>query len=142
MQGYTVMVDEALSAAGSPPTHVFIQAGVGGLAAAVAGHLAAVLEESRPEIIVVEPSRAACVLPEARRRGRAIKIVHGEPTVMAVLECYEPSLVAWRVLSRFADCLHDRRRTGRRERDAHSPIRQMAIPPSSRVRAAAPDWPA
>lgn len=102
MQGYTVMVDEALSAAGAPPTHVFIQAGVGGLAAAVAGHLAAVLEESRPEIIIVEPSRAACVLRSAQA-GRAIKIAHGEPTVMAMLECYEPSLVAWRVLSCFAD---------------------------------------
>jgi diaminopropionate ammonia-lyase len=102
MQGYTVMVDEALSAAGPPPTHVFIQAGVGGLAAAVAGHLAAVLDESRPKIIVVEPSRAACVLLSAQA-GHPIKIAHGKPTLMAMLECYEPSLVAWRVLSRFAD---------------------------------------
>jgi diaminopropionate ammonia-lyase len=102
MQGYTVMVDEALTAAGQPPTHVFIQAGVGGLAAAVAGHLAAVLGDRRPKFIVVEPERAACVL-QSVQAGQPIKIAHGEPTVMAMLECYEPSLVAWRVLQRCAD---------------------------------------
>ena len=32
-----------------------------------------------------------------------MKIAHGEPTVMAMLECYEPSPLAWRVLSRVAD---------------------------------------
>jgi diaminopropionate ammonia-lyase len=102
MQGYTVMVDEALAAAGQAPTHVFIQAGVGGLAAAVAGHLAAVLGDRRSKFIVVEPERAACVLQSAQA-GRPIKIAHGEPTVMAMLECYEPSFVAWRVLQRCAD---------------------------------------
>jgi diaminopropionate ammonia-lyase len=102
MQGYTVMVDEALSAIGPPPTHVLIQAGVGGLAAAVAGHLAAVLGNRRPKFIVVEPERAACVLKSVQA-GRPIRIEHEEPTVMAMLECYEPSLVAWRVLQRCAD---------------------------------------
>jgi diaminopropionate ammonia-lyase len=35
--------------------------------------------------------------------GRPVKMEQGEPTVMAMLECYEPSLVAWRVRSRVAD---------------------------------------
>nr|WP_280517137.1 pyridoxal-phosphate dependent enzyme [Microvirga massiliensis] len=41
----------------------------------------------------------------ARRTFRAspVKIAPGAPTVMAMLECYEPSRVAWRVLSRVAD---------------------------------------
>jgi diaminopropionate ammonia-lyase len=102
MQGYTVMVDEVLVAMRTAPTHVFIQAGVGGLAAAVAGHLATVLGNRRPKFIVVEPARAACVLKSAQA-GRPIKIAHGDSTVMAMLECYEPSLVAWRVLQRCAD---------------------------------------
>ena len=34
---------------------------------------------------------------------RSEKFEQGEPTVMAMLECYEPSLIAWRVLSRVAD---------------------------------------
>jgi diaminopropionate ammonia-lyase len=102
MQGYTVMVREALDAMGRRPTHVFVQAGVGGLAAAVAGHLADVYGEARPTVVVVEPARAACVYASAQE-GRAVRIPAGEPTVMAMLECYEPSLVAWRILSRAAD---------------------------------------
>ena len=49
MQGYTAIVREALRALAAPPTHVFVQAGVGGVAAALAGHLALVLgERARP----------------------------------------------------------------------------------------------
>ncbi|MEZ0168704.1 diaminopropionate ammonia-lyase [Microvirga sp. TS319] len=102
MQGYTAMVREALRQLPEPPTHVFVQAGVGGVAAAVAGHFALALGERRPTFVVVEPARAACLF-ETARAGHPVKIEHGEPTVMAMLECYEPSLVAWRVLSRVAD---------------------------------------
>lgn len=102
MQGYTVMVREALRQLPAPPTHVFVQAGVGGVAAAVAGYLSLALGEERPTFVVVDPSRAACLF-ESARAGRPVKVAHGEPTVMAMLECYEPSLIAWRVLSRVAD---------------------------------------
>jgi diaminopropionate ammonia-lyase len=102
MQGYTAMVREALHQLSEPPTHVFVQAGVGGVAAAVAGHLALVLGEHRPVVVVVEPARAAC-LYETARAGHPVRIAHAEPTVMAMLECYEPSRVAWRILARVAD---------------------------------------
>ncbi len=102
MQGYAATVREALRDLAEPPTHVFMQAGVGGLAAAVAGHLALVLKDARPTFVVVEPSRSACLAASARV-GHAIKVEPGERTVMAMLECYEPSPVAWRVLSRVAD---------------------------------------
>lgn len=102
MQGYTVMLREILRDLPEPPTHVFIQAGVGGLAAAVAAHFAIVFGPRRPFLTVVEPARAAC-LYESARLGRPVKIDHGEATVMAMLECYEPSLVAWRILSRAGD---------------------------------------
>jgi diaminopropionate ammonia-lyase len=102
MQGYTAIVREALRQLPQPPTHVFVQAGVGGIAAAVAGHLAIVLGDTRPTFIVVEPARAACVVAAAQA-GRVVKVAHGEPTVMAMLECYEASPVAWRVLARVAD---------------------------------------
>jgi diaminopropionate ammonia-lyase len=102
MQGYTAMVPEALRQLPEPPTHVFVQAGVGGVAAAVAAHLAIMLGDRRPTFVVVEPARAACLF-ETARAGRPVKIAHEEPTVMAMLECYEPSRVAWRVLSRVAD---------------------------------------
>jgi len=102
MQGYTAIVSEALRQMPEPPTHFFIQAGVGGVAAALAGHFAVVLGKARPTVVVVEPERAACVY-EAARIGRRVKIEQREPTVMAMLECYESSLVAWRILARVGD---------------------------------------
>jgi diaminopropionate ammonia-lyase len=102
MQGYTAIVREALRALDAPPTHVFVQAGVGGIAAALAAHFAIVLGDKRPIFVVVDPARAACIF-ETARAGHPVKIPHGEPTVMAMLECYDPSPVAWRVLARVAD---------------------------------------
>lgn len=102
MQGYTVIVREALRQLAEPPTHVFVQAGVGGIAAAVAAHLSLVLGETRPAFVVVDPARAACVF-ESAKAGRPVTIPHGPPTVMAMLECDTPSPLAWRVLARAAD---------------------------------------
>ncbi|RVC20454.1 diaminopropionate ammonia-lyase, partial [Mesorhizobium sp. M7A.F.Ca.CA.004.04.2.1] len=102
MQGYTAIVREALRQFPRTPTHVFVQAGVGGIAAALAGHLAIVLGDARPTFIVVEPARAACVFAAAQA-GHPVKVAHCRPTVMAMLECYEVSPVAWRVLARAAD---------------------------------------
>ncbi len=122
MQGYTALVREALKQMPQPPTHVFIQSGVGGIAAAVAGHLAIVLGAQRPVFTVVDPARAACLF-ETARAGHPVTIAHGEPTVMAMLECYEPSLVAWRILSRTADAFMTVD-----EEDAISIMRQLANP--------------
>jgi diaminopropionate ammonia-lyase len=102
MQGYLAMAHEVLAALDAPPTHVFLQAGCGGLAAAVAGHLALVLGSGRPRIVIAEPARAACLF-ESNRQGRRLEIPPTEPTVMSMLECYEPSLAAWEVLERVAD---------------------------------------
>ncbi|WJR77885.1 diaminopropionate ammonia-lyase [Bradyrhizobium sp. NP1] len=102
MQGYTAMLNEILRDLREPPTHVLIQAGVGGLAAAAAGFFDIVYGKKRPKFVVVEPDRADCLYQSAVA-GKPIKIAHQEPTIMAMLECYEPSLVAWRILSRKAD---------------------------------------
>ena len=101
MQGYTAIVREVLAELPEPPTHVFLQAGVGGFAAAVAGHMAVVLGPRRPHVTVVDPARAACFYASARA-GRPVKVAEAEPTVMAMLECYEPSRVAFRILERVA----------------------------------------
>jgi len=107
MQGYTAIAREGLAQmqarfGGERPTHVFVQAGVGGIAAALAAQMQTSLSEERPFFTVVEPSRAACIF-EAAKRGKPGKIPHGAPTVMAMLECYEPSPLALRVLYRAAD---------------------------------------
>ncbi|WP_354202426.1 diaminopropionate ammonia-lyase [Bradyrhizobium sp. JR4.1] len=102
MQGYTALLSEALRQLPEPPTHVFVQAGVGGIAAAIAGRFSVLLGDNRPFFTVVDPSRAACLF-ESARAGYPVKVAHRQTTVMAMLECYEPSLIAWRILSRAAD---------------------------------------
>jgi diaminopropionate ammonia-lyase len=102
MQGYTAIAREALAQMPAQPSHVFVQAGVGGIAAALAAQMQTRFGDERPFFTVVEPSRAACVF-EAARQGRPVKIAHGAPTVMAMLECYDPSPLALRVLYRAAD---------------------------------------
>lgn len=101
-QGYTAMVREAVADLPSVPTHAFVQAGVGGLAAAVAGHLSLTYARAKPQIVVVEASRAAC-LYESVSAGRPVAVKSEAPTIMAMLDCQEPSLIAWQVLERAAE---------------------------------------
>jgi len=99
MQGYTIMAQEALEQlpAGELPTHVFVQGGVGGVAAAVAAHLWESLGERRPRVVVVEPDRAACI-SESVRSGRLTAVYGDLDTLMAGLACGEVSVLAWDIL--------------------------------------------
>ncbi|HEX2492304.1 MAG TPA: diaminopropionate ammonia-lyase [Steroidobacter sp.] len=106
MQGYTVMLREILEqlreSGEAAPTHVFVQAGVGGLAAAVVAHLWEELGAAAPIFVIVEPERAACLFASAEA-GRPTA-VHGElDTIMAGLACGEVSEVAWRILAAASD---------------------------------------
>lgn len=94
MQGYAVMVAEALGALEAPPTHVFIQGGVGGLAAAVIAHLWETYGADTPSVVVVEPDKAAC-LYESARAGKPTAVAGDLDTVMAGMACGEPSVIAW-----------------------------------------------
>ncbi|MCP4971201.1 MAG: diaminopropionate ammonia-lyase [Arcobacter sp.] len=97
MQGYTVMVDEALNQMDEKPTHVFLQGGVGGMAAAVASFILETYEEESPIFVMIEPTNADCLLQSAKN-GEAT-VVHGDlDTVMAGLSCGEVSLLAWQIL--------------------------------------------
>ncbi|MGA9597565.1 MAG: diaminopropionate ammonia-lyase [Acidimicrobiia bacterium] len=103
MQGYTTMLTEAqeqLAGTGIvKPTHVFVQAGVGALAAATAGFYSSRFGEERPTTIVVEPSEARCLYHSAKIGDGNPHDVEGElQTIMAGLACGEPSPIAWDVL--------------------------------------------
>jgi diaminopropionate ammonia-lyase len=102
MEGYLVMAGEAAEQVGQIPTHVFVQAGVGGLAAAVCSHFRERWGGAAPRFAVVEPEGAAALFASAGagRPQRAPGEVH---TIMAGLECGEVSPIAWRVLDRGAD---------------------------------------
>ena len=99
MQGYRIMADEAADRwTGPPPTHVFVQGGVGGAAAAVSVHMRQRFRPA-PRLIVVEPDRAACLLASAE--NGVLTAIDGDlDTVMAGLACGEPSMLAWEELSR------------------------------------------
>jgi diaminopropionate ammonia-lyase len=104
MQGYGVMVLELLEqlAQGGLPTHVFLQGGVGGLAAGIAGVFADVQVRRRPTFIVVEPDTAACLM-ESALRFEAAKVGGDLRTKMQMLATGEASAAAWPVLERRID---------------------------------------
>ena len=104
MQGYTVMVREAVAQipAGTLPSHVLLQAGVGGLAAAVTAHLWETLGPDRPRVVVVEPHEADCLLESALAMRPAAS--RGSLfTSMECLACRNPSTLAWSILKDGAD---------------------------------------
>ena len=104
-QGYGVMCDEIdrlLDAAGAAPSHVFVQAGVGGLAAAVIAGLAARRGADRPLGVCVEPE-AAPALFGSMRAGRAVRAADAGGTAMEMLDCYQPSALAFEALTASAD---------------------------------------
>ncbi len=101
MQGYALLALEA-EAQGARPTHVFVQGGVGGIAAAVLSHFWEALGAARPVLIVVEPENAACLF-ESARHGRPTVVGGALDTIMAGLACGEASPLAWRLLETGAD---------------------------------------
>jgi diaminopropionate ammonia-lyase len=100
MRGYTLLVAEALEQLpyDGPPTHLFLQAGVGGMAAATVAQLWQVFGTSRPRVVLVEPKTAACwyLSLEAGRLVTAPGELH---SIMAGLACGEVSQLAWMVLA-------------------------------------------
>ncbi len=102
MHGYGLMAGEIVDAFGdSPPTHLFVQAGVGGLAAALAATFWLAWGPRRPRVIVVEPRTADCHLQSALA-GRPVVVGGSLETIMAGLACGEVSPLAWQVLSQAA----------------------------------------
>jgi diaminopropionate ammonia-lyase len=101
MQGYRLMADEVAEQwAGAPPTHVFMQGGVGGAAAAVSVQMRA-RYALPPGLVVVEPDHAACLLASAEL-GTLTTVPGALDTIMAGLACGEPSVLAWAELERGA----------------------------------------
>lgn len=108
MQGYTTLVAEAqeqLAGQGlTAPTHVFVQAGVGALAASVMGYYQQLFGANRPRTVVIEPDKAACLLLSAKQKDGIPHHFEGElETIMAGLACGDPSPIAWKVLRGCAD---------------------------------------
>ncbi len=98
MHGYGVMAVEIARQLDVPPTHVFAQAGVGALAAAVCAYFWLLWGARRPRFAVVEPTHADCVY-QSLAAGRRVAVAGELDTVMAGLACGEVSELAWEILS-------------------------------------------
>jgi len=97
MAGYTVMMKEIVDQIyQNKISHIILQAGVGGMAGAMIAGVARYLK-NLPEIIVVEPDSAACVL-ESIKSGKIEKIDIKRESLMGGMSCGEVSLVPWEIL--------------------------------------------
>lgn len=99
MQGYLTMALEADEQMVAPPTHIFLQAGVGSMAAAVAAYFKQAHPQNPPKIILVEPMAADCFFRSAAN-GEIMAVTGEMRTMMAGLACGEPSPIAWDILKR------------------------------------------
>lgn len=100
--GYGVIAGETIDALTEPPTHAIVQAGVGGVASAVAARFWQEWGPRRPRFIVLEPVSAACVAASLAA-GRRTNLSGDTHTAMAGLACGEVSETAWEVLQTAAD---------------------------------------
>jgi len=97
MAGYSVMMKEISEQIYDQKiSHVILQAGVGGMAAAMVAGIARYLDNV-PKIIVVEPESAACVLASIKS-GKIEKISIKKESLMGGMSCDEVSLVPWEIL--------------------------------------------
>ncbi|MFC7517877.1 diaminopropionate ammonia-lyase [Herbaspirillum sp. GCM10030257] len=102
MQGYGTIVAEVIEQttggrADPAFTHVFLQGGVGGLAAGLASYFWEYHGEHCPRFVVVEPEQADCLMQSAIRNA-ASKATGTVDSVMAGLACGEASPLAWKIL--------------------------------------------
>ena len=106
MQGYTTMASEILEqltqAGEQPPTHLFLQAGVGSFAGAMLGSFVNTWGKDSPVTCIVEPDRAACLFQSAK--AGEIRPVTGEmDSMMAGLCCGEPCTISWEIIRAWTD---------------------------------------
>lgn len=108
MQGYGTIAQEiveqthAQAGLEGPFTHVFLQGGVGGMAAGLASYFWEYQGKNRPCFIVVEPVQADC-LQQSAIKGHPARATGTVDSVMAGLACGETSPLAWRFLQPCVD---------------------------------------
>ena len=101
MAGYSVMIKEISTQTDQYITHVFLQAGVGGMAAGSVAGIANYFKRI-PKIIIVEPESADCVL-QSIENGSIKKIDIKKESIMGGMSCGEVSLVPWKILKNSVD---------------------------------------
>ena len=127
MDGYTTLFEETMEQlSGAIPTHVFIQAGVGSLAASLIQYFRSFYRNEDIRIIITEPEKANCFYCSAMiNDGKAHAYPGKVNTIMAGLACAEPNPIAWPVIRDGADfmlsCSDEISKRGMR--NYHDPLR-------------------
>jgi len=105
MAGYTIMVKEIIDEIDKNSiTHVFLQAGVGGMASAMIAGFAK-LSENIPQFIIIEPENADCVF-QSIKNNKPTTVDIKKETVMGGMSCGDVSSIAWEILKNSANyCL-------------------------------------
>ena len=129
MHGYTVMAEEAFDQMPGrrPPTHLFLQTGVGAMAASVYAHARQRFGRDCPITVLADPSRAACWF-RSIEAGQPVDIVGDIDTVMAGLACGKVSLLAWDILKHGANAV-----VAVEDADAEACMRNLAAGGSNTV---------
>ena len=96
MAGYSVMIEEISKQTDQYITHIFLQAGVGGMASGVIAGVARYFKRI-PKIIVIEPENADCVLKSVDA-GELTKVEIEKESIMGGMSCGDVSLVPWQIL--------------------------------------------
>ncbi|MBR5491034.1 MAG: diaminopropionate ammonia-lyase [Oscillospiraceae bacterium] len=105
MEGYVTMAAEAKEQLGEvKPTHIFLQAGVGSMAAAICAYFVSVCGEDKPIITVLEPTTADCFYKTALANDGALHAAEGDMnSMMAGLCCGEVCPLAWEILRDYGE---------------------------------------
>jgi diaminopropionate ammonia-lyase len=100
MEGYLVLAAEAVAQMPEAPTHIMLQAGVGGLASAAAAYFRHAWGDA-PRIVVVEPEFAPALINSVKA-GKPV-VSKGPVSEMGRLDCKDPSHIALKALARDAN---------------------------------------
>ena len=101
MAGYSLMIKEISTQTDQYITHVYLQAGVGGMASGAITGIAKYFKRI-PKIIIVEPENADCVL-KSIEKGSLQKVNIKKESIMGGMSCGDVSLVPWRILKESVD---------------------------------------
>ena len=102
MAGYSMMIKEISTQTDQYITHIFLQAGVGGMASGAIAGIAKYFKRI-PKIIIVEPENADCVL-KSIDKGALQKVDIKKESIMGGMSCGEVSLIPWRILRESVNC--------------------------------------
>jgi diaminopropionate ammonia-lyase len=107
MQGYAAIakeiIEELETEEAKPPTHIFLQAGVGSFAAGIAAFFKNYYREVSPKFIIVEPEAADCYYRSfSKGTGEIVPVTGDMNSIMADLNCGEPNIRAFRILGQYS----------------------------------------